>query len=167
MGSSAFLLAASALFDLIGTMPGNIVEQSDAPQAYTQSLLGGEPTWIFLPRSQWPPEWKGYKNPVCRLRLALCGHPLSGLYWERHSRDCVSRFSENRRMGTVGHPPRPYWPAFTLTTSKWQDRKCSDQSMEATRNQDQFRRADTPRALPGMRARRSLHGLDYMGTYAP
>ena len=59
MGSSASLLAASKLLDLIDTMPGNVVEQSDAPQAYTQSLLGGEPTWIFLPRPQWPEEWKG------------------------------------------------------------------------------------------------------------
>ena len=43
MGSSASLLAASKLLDLIGAMPDNVVEQSDAPQAYTQSLLWGEP----------------------------------------------------------------------------------------------------------------------------
>ena len=26
------------------------------------------------------------RNPVCRLRLALYGHPLSGAFWEQHCR---------------------------------------------------------------------------------
>ena len=41
------------------------------------------PTYISLPRAWWPQDWidKGYKGPVCPLRLALYGHPKSGDLW--------------------------------------------------------------------------------------
>ena len=76
--------------------------QADAQQAYTQSELGGHETWIFLPKDQWPSEWHtaGYKNPVCKLRLALYGHPLAGAFWERH---CT------KQLKSVGFTPIPNW----------------------------------------------------------
>ena len=54
-------------------------------QAYTQTLLLGDETWIFLPEHMRLTAWKDkYKNPVVPLRLALYGHPVSGAYCERH-----------------------------------------------------------------------------------
>ena len=41
-------------------------------------------TWISLPKHQQPSSWSKFKDPVCRLRLNLYGHPLAGLYWEKH-----------------------------------------------------------------------------------
>ena len=43
------------------------------------------PTYVSLPRAWWPQEWidKGYKNPVCPLRLALYGHPKAGDLWHK------------------------------------------------------------------------------------
>eukprot|EP00975_Prorocentrum_lima_P010056 2143751-Prorocentrum_lima.AAC.1 len=61
------------------------MQQADATQAYTQSKLGGIPTWVMLPADRWPSWWRTkYKKPVCPLRLALYGHPDSGGCWERH-----------------------------------------------------------------------------------
>ena len=84
LASSASLTAAGKFVDVVGALEGNAQEQSDAEQAYTQALLQGNETWIFFPRSQWPESWKDFKNPVCKLRLALYGHPLSGAFWEKH-----------------------------------------------------------------------------------
>ena len=39
---------------------------------------------MILPRDRWPPSWKGMRNPVCPLRLALYGHPDAGGFWEQH-----------------------------------------------------------------------------------
>ena len=62
-----------------------IIEQGDAAQAYCQAKLGGHTTWIRLPESRQPPHWEGtYKDLVCKLVLALYGHPNSGCYWEAH-----------------------------------------------------------------------------------
>ena len=58
--------------------------------AYTQADFRGRPTWVGIPREQWPKSWfndKGeplYINPVCRLLKALYGHPDSGGIWEQH-----------------------------------------------------------------------------------
>ena len=90
-GSSAIFLAASKLLDVVSMLPGCDGGQSDAPQAYTQALFdNGENdevgTWVFLPQDQWPSGWIGkFKRPVVRLRLALYGHPLSGLFWEEYA----------------------------------------------------------------------------------
>ncbi len=84
IGSSACLLTAFKIVALVAAAPGNKGEQSDAPQAYTQAELQGIETWIELPREQWPEAWEKFRRPVCRLRLALYGHPMSGVYWELH-----------------------------------------------------------------------------------
>ena len=76
MASSSALMSAGKLIDTVATTPGHAGMQCDAQQAYTQSRLGGNETWVFLPRDQWPPEWSKYRQPVVRLDLALYGHPL-------------------------------------------------------------------------------------------
>ena len=100
LASSASLMSAGKFVDVVGLLEGNAQEQSDAEQAYTQALLQGNETWIFLPRDQWPKAWKGYNNPVCRLRLALYGHPLSGAFWEKHC---------DERLRKVGFERVPEW----------------------------------------------------------
>jgi len=83
-GTSASHLASATFLDAIARMPGNDGEDSGAIGAYTQCELEGPPTWITLPSDQRPASWAQFKNPVCRLRLNLYGHPLAGLYRERH-----------------------------------------------------------------------------------
>ena len=95
-GSGASFATASKLLDAVSLLPGCFGEQSDAPSAYTQSVLFEGMaestcpiTWVQLPQSQWPPSYhKLYKEtgqqPVCRLLKSLYGHPVSGLYWEKH-----------------------------------------------------------------------------------
>ncbi len=63
-----------------GLVLGREVWQADAERAYTQSWLGGITTWVRLPLDQWPASWKGMRDPVCKLVLALYGHPDSGGY---------------------------------------------------------------------------------------
>ena len=87
LSSSASLMSASKLVDIIGMQPGYKVEQADAIQAFPQAELKGTPTWVIIPEHQRPASWKRFKVPVCRLRYALYGHPLAGAYWERHC-DC-------------------------------------------------------------------------------
>ena len=106
LASSASLMSAGKMLDIIGCQDGFTVEQSDAQQAYTQSELGGVETWIMLPRDQWRPGWSGkFRVPVVRLRLALYGHPLSGAYWERH---CTAKLKE------AGFEPIPTWESCFL-----------------------------------------------------
>ena len=84
LSSTPATMEASKACDAYGLMPGHDVMQADATQAYTQSKLGGAETWVRLPRDAWPDSWKNMKDPVCRLTLALYGHPDSGGYWEKH-----------------------------------------------------------------------------------
>ncbi len=77
-------MEAARCADAYGMCPGNDVEQCDAEQAYTQALLQGTTTWVRLPRDQWPKHWRGMRDPVCPLILALYGHPDSGGHWEQH-----------------------------------------------------------------------------------
>ena len=95
-GSGASFATASKLPDVVSLLLGNYGEQSDAPSAYTQSTLyegfGKDRfpvTWIQLPEEQWPASWKRLhretgQQPVCILTKSLHGHPMSGLYWEKH-----------------------------------------------------------------------------------
>ena len=56
--------------------------QTAKPSAYTQADLGGEETWVSLPKTLWPDSWNKFKRPVCRLKFALYGHPLIGVFSE-------------------------------------------------------------------------------------
>eukprot|EP00969_Alexandrium_andersonii_P210888 9313904-Alexandrium_andersonii.AAC.1 len=64
---------AAKAADLVSLFPGHVGQQADATQAYTQAKLGGTPTWVRLPKHQWPKAWldAGYVDPVVPLRLAL------------------------------------------------------------------------------------------------
>ena len=77
-------MSAGKCADAYGLLEGHGVEVADAEQAYILAELGGNtPTWVELPRNRWPVSWSHMKRPVCRLRLALYGHPDSGGHWER------------------------------------------------------------------------------------
>ena len=94
-------MSTSKFLDFIGMTRGNSVQQGDAQQAYMQTLLLGDETWIFLPPHMWPKAWQGkFKNPVVRLRLALYAQPLSGAYWEKHC---------HKQLLDVGFSPIPGW----------------------------------------------------------
>ena len=101
----------SKLLDAVAMLPGCAGEQSDAEQAYTQAKFGhGEKdpveTWVRLPRERWPKEWHGkFKDPVVPPRLALYGHPLSGVFWERHCREALL---------SVGFTTVPGWECLYL-----------------------------------------------------
>ncbi len=82
--SPSSMTAARALIALTCVTAKSVVLQSDCIQAYIQSPIQGAPTFIRLPKQWWPAEWARFKDPCCRLRLSLYGHPLSGLYWFRH-----------------------------------------------------------------------------------
>eukprot|EP00959_Pyramimonas_sp_CCMP1952_P218625 4572148-Pyramimonas_sp.AAC.1 len=60
-------MQASNAADTYGLFEGHSTEQAGARQAYTQSKLGGTPTWAFLPRDEWPKERSHMRNPVCPL----------------------------------------------------------------------------------------------------
>ena len=88
LSSSPATMEASKTADAIGLQPGWETTIADADQAYTQSELGGDPTYVFLPKEQWPESWKKHdpplEKPVCKLILSLYGHPNAGAYWEQH-----------------------------------------------------------------------------------
>jgi hypothetical protein len=46
LGSAIATMAAAKACDLFGMLAGHVIETVDATQAYTQSLLGGTPTWV-------------------------------------------------------------------------------------------------------------------------
>ena len=84
LGSSPATMQASKAADSFGLFEGHTVTQADAEQAYIQSKLGGEATWVRIPPNRAPDSWKRLKDPVCPLVLALYGHPDAGSYWEQH-----------------------------------------------------------------------------------
>ena len=100
LSSSPASMEAGKAADAYGLFPGNTVEQSDAEQAYTQAELGGDRTWVRLPKEQWPKAWKNMKDPVCPLLLALYGHPDSGGFWEQHC---------EKHLRSVGFVPVDGW----------------------------------------------------------
>ena len=109
-GTSASNQAAAKFLDAISKMPGNDGEDADATGAYTQSDLDGPETWITLPQSQWPKSWKGkYTKPVVHLNKSLYGHPLAGLYWEKHCRKGIL---------SCGFEPVPGWECLYMHRSK-------------------------------------------------
>jgi hypothetical protein len=84
LSSCPATVEAGKAADCFGMMPGHDLQQGDAVQSYTQSRLGGVETWIRLPEDQQPLSWKGIRDPVCPLVLALYGHPDAGGFWEMH-----------------------------------------------------------------------------------
>eukprot|EP00959_Pyramimonas_sp_CCMP1952_P279503 5843513-Pyramimonas_sp.AAC.1 len=84
LSSSPATTQANKAADTYGLFDGHAIQRADAKRACTQSKLGGTPTWLFLPRDEWPPAWKDMRNPVCPLILSLYGHPASGGHREQH-----------------------------------------------------------------------------------
>ena len=91
-GTSASSMSATSMMDALARFDGMDGEDSDALGAYHQTVLGGPPTWIKLPKHRWPKHWHGkYTDPVVRLRLNLYGHPLAGLYWDKLSQEQIKQ----------------------------------------------------------------------------
>ena len=91
LGSSPSSMEAGRLVDAFGLRPKYEIQQPDAVQAYLQATIRGKPTWGLLPRDQWPDSWRSMKKPVCRLNVALYGHPDSGTDWEHHCDESLKR----------------------------------------------------------------------------
>jgi RNA:NAD 2'-phosphotransferase (TPT1/KptA family) len=101
LSSAPATMQAAKSIDAYGAMKGHSIQQADGESAYTQARLGGDPTWVRLPRERWPPSWSKFKDPVCPLILALYGHPDAGGFWEKHCDQAL------RRVGFV--PLRESW----------------------------------------------------------
>mgnify|MGYP003315604806 CR=1 FL=1 len=88
-GSSPASFEASKVVDFYGLIDGNDEEVSDAPQAYTQSLLRGAATWVSLPKEYWPDHFWDIDDPVVPLLQSLYGHPDAGTFWEDKSHNKI------------------------------------------------------------------------------
>jgi hypothetical protein len=86
LGSAPATMEAGKCVDAYGLIAGHDTEQADGESAYTQTELTGIDTWVRLPRERWPEKCVSVSlvDPVCRLRLALYGHPDAGGMWEAH-----------------------------------------------------------------------------------
>ena len=65
------------------------VLQANVKSAYLQALLGGNATWLKIPKSLmhlFPQRARSMKQPVVRLIRALYGHPRAGSDWDAHLR---------------------------------------------------------------------------------
>ena len=103
LGSSPASMEAGKAADIFGSFPGHNIEQADAEQAYVKAPMDSPvKTWVLLPESQWPAEWKGLHRPVVPLIKALYGHPDSGTYWEKHC---------DTHCRSVGFVPVDGWPS--------------------------------------------------------
>ena len=104
LSSAPATMEAAKAADIYSLLPGHAGQTADGDMAYIQARLEGTETWVLLPKHRWPPEWskRGFTNPVCRLVLALYGHPDSGGYWEK-------KFNRTARKG--GWKPIEYWPS--------------------------------------------------------
>jgi hypothetical protein len=72
-------MEASRSADAYGLLPGHSIQIADGESAYTQAKLGGDLTYIRIPKERWPEAWnKKYNDPVVPLILALYGHPDAG-----------------------------------------------------------------------------------------
>ena len=110
-GSGASDATASKLPDAVALLPNCSGEQSDAPSAHTQSDLSKGmsdeavvDTWIELLEPQRPTKGKCLhtetgQRPVCELLKSLCGHPMSGLYREKHYNCALTNRCDFQKMG--------------------------------------------------------------------
>ena len=56
-GSNPASMESGKTIDAHGSLPGHVVQQADAEQAYIQADLQGPVTWVMLPEELWPAEW--------------------------------------------------------------------------------------------------------------
>ena len=92
LASQPATLEASCAADAYGCLEGHTIEQADAEQAYVQAVMKGTPTYVRLPRHQWPEGWdQKYIDPVVPLKLALYGNPDSGVYWEKTAFEALQK----------------------------------------------------------------------------
>ncbi len=57
---------------------------------FLSELEGNTETWVEIPEDQWPQWWRGkFKRPCVRLLRNLYGHPLAGLFWEKHCNKAI------------------------------------------------------------------------------
>ena len=91
LASQPATLEASCAADAYGCIEGHTIEQADAEQAYVQAVMKGTPTYVRLPKHQWPASWEGMHDPVVPLKLALYGHPESGVYWEQKAHEELTK----------------------------------------------------------------------------
>ena len=101
-------LEVSCDVDAYGCIGGHTIEQVDVEQAYVQALMQGAPTYVRLPKHQWPKEWEGKRtDPVAPLKLALFGHPDSAVYWAQKAHKKTHReASAKSKTGraAIGNP---------------------------------------------------------------
>jgi hypothetical protein len=71
LSSAPATMQAGKAIDAFGCLAGHCCQQADGESAYTQARLGGDQTWVRLPRDRWPESWKKFQDPVCPLVLAL------------------------------------------------------------------------------------------------
>eukprot|EP00931_Biecheleriopsis_adriatica_P065039 TRINITY_DN3965_c1_g1_i1.p1 TRINITY_DN3965_c1_g1~~TRINITY_DN3965_c1_g1_i1.p1 ORF type:complete len:1301 (-),score=320.83 TRINITY_DN3965_c1_g1_i1:1146-5048(-) len=75
-----------------GGMHGCVL-QGDVKAAYLQAELGGNATWLRLPKSMRHhlPKWaQNMDDPVVLLLRALYGHPRAGGDWDAHFSQCLT-----------------------------------------------------------------------------
>ena len=120
LGSAPSSMEAGRVVDAFGLQPGYSIQQSDAVQAYLQAELRGNETWVLLPRDQWPESWSHMRKPVCRLRVALYGHPDSGTDWEAHCSEKLTSIGL-QEIGKGAWPSCFYLPALKIMLSVYVD----------------------------------------------
>ena len=105
-----------------GCLPGHMTTQADAVRAYVQSLLKSKfETWVQIPPELWPvgSNWKKlFSKPMCRLKMALYGHPESGAHWENHLTEAL------RKIGgepVNGHPSSFWFPTQRMLLTVYVD----------------------------------------------
>ena len=98
LSSAPATMEAAKAADIYSLLPGHSGQTADGDMAYIQARLEGTETWVLLPKHRWPPEWskRGFTNPVCRLILALYGHPDSGGTGRRSSTELPERAAGNQ-----------------------------------------------------------------------
>ena len=70
------------------------VLQAHVKSAYLQALLGGNATWLKIPKSLlhlFPPRARSMQQPVVRLVRAFYGHKRAGSDWQLLKADCQSK----------------------------------------------------------------------------
>ena len=102
----ATMAAARTLMAINAAMPHLKLQQSDCAIAYVQAELPKDipPTFVRLPRAWHPKSWAKFKDPFCRLRMALYGHPKAGDIWT----DRFRSVAEGRGFKTVEGWPSVY-----------------------------------------------------------